>query len=75
MNVPAPRWVGANAPRADWYFAEGCTRPGFDTWLCLENPEDHDALVDITYMCGDGQTVTRTGIAVAARSRRTVPVI
>ena len=30
--------LGAAAPQAEWYFAEGCTRPGFDTWLCLQNP-------------------------------------
>ena len=66
--------MGAAAPLTEWYFAEGCTRPGFDTWLCLQNPGATPASVDIDYYCGDGSTVTRTGIAVPARSRLTVPV-
>ena len=66
--------VGAAAPQAEWYFAEGCTRTGFDTWLCLQNPGATKALVDIDYYRGDGSTVTRAGIEVPARSRVTVPV-
>ncbi|MBU1671973.1 MAG: polysaccharide deacetylase family protein [Actinobacteria bacterium] len=66
--------MGAGAPRRDWYFAEGCTRPGFDTYLCLFNPASKDARVRIEYMCADGQRVSREGIEVPGRSRRTVAV-
>ncbi|MBU1670025.1 MAG: glycoside hydrolase family 5 protein, partial [Actinobacteria bacterium] len=45
------------APAYSFYFAEGTTRPGFDTWLCVGNPSDEDqAQVSITYMKGDGTT-------------------
>ena len=66
--------IGATAPSETWLFAEGCTRPGFNTYLCLSNPGDRDAALDITYYCGDGQVVAKPGIAVLARSRLTVPV-
>ncbi len=53
------------------YFAEGSTRPGFDSYLCLQNPGDADAAVVITYMKGDGSN-QRYELTVPARSRRTV---
>jgi streptogramin lyase len=56
-----------------WYFAEGCTNPGFDTWLTLQNPNDSAATVDITYMYRDGTTKT-TQKAINANSRETVNV-
>lgn len=66
--------VGAAAPADSWYFAEGCTRPGFDTYLCLSNPADSPARVDVEYHCGDGRVERRAGIEVRARSRFTIPV-
>jgi peptidoglycan/xylan/chitin deacetylase (PgdA/CDA1 family) len=66
--------VGATAPATDWYFAEGCTRQGFDTYLCIANPGEQNALVDVTYYRGGGQTDTKAGIAVGAHSRLTIPV-
>ncbi len=65
--------LGAVSPQADWYFAEGCTRPGFHTYLCLQNPGDSPATVDIDYYCGDGATVTKR-VNVGRRSRYTVAV-
>lgn len=64
--------MGADKPLAEWYFAEGCTRPGFDTYLCLSNPGSDEAKVDIRYFCGDGQVVEKKGIAVSGGSRFTV---
>ncbi|MDY6794089.1 MAG: hypothetical protein SWK76_02225, partial [Actinomycetota bacterium] len=34
---------GVTSPSERWYFAEGCTRSGFDTWLCVANPGDDTA--------------------------------
>ncbi len=65
--------MGATAAQAEWLFAEGCTRPGFNTWLCLQNPGAADAAVTIDYYCGDGSNVQRT-LTVPARRRSTVPV-
>ncbi|MHB8896439.1 MAG: DUF5719 family protein, partial [Candidatus Geothermincolia bacterium] len=63
---------GATAPRDTWYFAEGTTRTGFDTYLCIANPGTKDAAVDISYFCGDGQQVEKNGIAVKSGSRLTI---
>ncbi|NPV58086.1 MAG: hypothetical protein HPY75_00320 [Actinobacteria bacterium] len=65
--------MGAAAPSQEWYFAEGCTRPGFHTWLCLQNPGDAPAKVTLDYLCGDGNNV-RKELTVKARSRATVAV-
>ena len=66
--------VGAEEPALTWLFAEGCTRHGFETYLCISNPGESDAALDITYSCGDGQVVVKPGVTVRARSRLTVAV-
>ncbi len=65
--------VGATAPRSTWYFAEGTCRPGFEPYLCLQNPGGSDAAVRITYMLGNGRTRVEP-VTVPARSRHTVVV-
>ena len=65
--------VGSIQPSCDWVFAEGCTRPAFNTWLCVQNPGDKPAKVTLDYLCGDGANV-RKELTVAARSRATVAV-
>ena len=65
--------MGANAPGREWYFAEGCTRPTFNTWLCIQNPGDNPALVSLDYFCGDGANEHRE-LVVNPRSRATVAV-
>ncbi|MBU1942502.1 MAG: hypothetical protein KKE36_02385, partial [Actinobacteria bacterium] len=37
-----------------FYFAEGTCRPGYDPYICVQNPGNEDAQVTITYMKGDG---------------------
>ncbi|HEY5531226.1 MAG TPA: 5'-nucleotidase C-terminal domain-containing protein, partial [Candidatus Anoxymicrobiaceae bacterium] len=65
--------VGALAPAKTFYFAEGTCRPGFDPYLCIQNPGGSDAAVTITYMKGDGTTDSET-LNVAKNSRSTVTV-
>ncbi len=44
-----------------YYFAEGCTREGFEEWLSLENPGSSTLEVSATYMfAGDRGPFTRT---------------
>ena len=66
--------VGSTAPAPEWYFAEGTTRAGFDTYLCVSNPGKKDANVDVSYYRGDGRQVEKVGVVVRAGSRLTVPV-
>lgn len=54
-----------------WYMPEGCTAEGFETWICMENVNDEDANVGMTYHTGDG-TVSGPSFKVPARSRKTV---
>jgi len=63
--------VGAAAPATTFYFAEGTTRPGFETYFCLENPGASDAVARLTYMKGDAKTATQDA-GLPAHSRVTV---
>lgn len=65
--------VGVNQTKQDWYFAEGTTRPGFEQYICLQNPGNNGADVRITYMMENSQTQTQD-LTVGAKSRVTVPV-
>jgi hypothetical protein len=65
--------IGINQPYNRFYFAEGCTRSGFEEWFCLENPNDTDANVAITYMTMTGETPVQN-VVVPAFSRKTVNV-
>jgi len=56
-----------------FYFAEGCTRPGYETWLCIQNASAKDAEVTVTYMLGNGQNFEQS-VTVPALSRGTVSV-
>ncbi len=53
------------------FFAEGCTAPGFDTYLLLENPgsEPEEATLDLY---GNAGPVSSSGVVVPARSRLTL---
>ena len=70
--------IGAAAPGKTWYFAEGTTRNNasdgaYDEWLCLQNPNDDNAEVTITYMLGTGENKEQT-VTVEGKSRYTVSV-
>ena len=61
------------SPVPSFYFAEGTARPGFDPYLCIQNPGTADSRVKITYMLGNGTTKTQD-LTVAGSSRKTVTV-
>jgi 5'-nucleotidase / UDP-sugar diphosphatase len=54
-----------------YYFAEGTTRGGFETYITIQNPGSKDAAVQLTYIKGDGKSATQN-IMVPASSRSTV---
>ena len=64
---------GPGGEETPFYFAEGCTRPGYETWLCIQNSSATDANVTITYMLGSGQNFDQP-VVVPALSRGTVSV-
>jgi hypothetical protein len=65
--------MGVNRAGSSWYLAEGCTRPGFDTYLCLFNPGDKSVEVRLRYMMNGGFTGEQV-LTLPPRVRRTVRV-
>ena len=50
---------GAISPSSTWYFAEGNTKLGFDTWILMQNPNTVPTIVTLTFYKDDGTTVTQ----------------
>ena len=65
--------IGVSTPSTTWYLAEGCTGPGFETWVLIQNPGASAATVNLDYMTGSGK-VTGPEVTVPARSRASVNV-
>jgi hypothetical protein len=72
-------WAGGHAtmgeplPMSTYYFAEGTCRPGFEPYICVQNPGETAAKVKITYLLGNGDSHEQS-INVTASSRSTVRV-
>jgi hypothetical protein len=64
--------MGAAQTHTTWFFPDGDTRPGTDTYLTIMNPSGTNAQVTITYYL-DGATQVETIVAPANR-RSTVAV-
>ena len=65
--------MGSNQPDNTFYFAEGTTRDGFHTYLCLQNPNPDKASVKVTYMF-DGADPQAQNVTVPGHSRMTIDV-
>jgi spore coat protein A, manganese oxidase len=66
--------MGAFSPAEQWWLAEGTTRPNFNSYITIQNPNPTvDAAVTITYMLGDG-SVKNQALKVPKSSRATVNV-
>ena len=59
------RWAGGDdicgfaQPATVFYFAEGCTRHGFDEWLCILNPSDQPAHIGVGFLFPNGEPMSR----------------
>jgi hypothetical protein len=62
---------GVTALSNDWYFAEGCTARGFDTFFLLMNPGDRPADVTLTLLDDKGRSED-IALRVQPHSRYTV---
>ena len=58
--------IGVIAPATTSYFAEGSTN-GYDTWLCIQNPNVNAANITLTYMDELGNTFQESEIVLAQR--------
>ena len=63
---------GVNSTATSWYLAEGST-DGFSEWVLIQNPNESDAQVKVTFMLPDGSTEVEN-ITVVATSRYTINV-
>jgi hypothetical protein len=54
----------------EWYFAEGCTAGGFETWILVQNPGDEAVDATLTFMTGSGE-VAGPAATLPPRSRCT----
>ncbi len=64
---------GAPCPCERWLFPEGCTAPGFSQWLSLFNPSNEPLAVEVQFIRGDGNTVSRE-YPLSPQGRMTVDV-
>jgi photosystem II stability/assembly factor-like uncharacterized protein len=64
--------IGASAASPKWFFAEGYTGPGFEEWLCLQNPGTAESTVEITYLTQEDGALPVKTVKVPAGSRQTV---
>ncbi len=65
--------IGAAQLSRDWYFAEGYTSEGYDTYLLLSNPGNIATGAQVTYHREDGSVVEQ-GLYLAPHSRLTIAV-
>ena len=65
--------MGTTSVHKKWYFAEGCTRKGFQQWFSIQNPSDNETEVRIDYVLEDGSGRQQV-LRVASHSRVTVRV-
>ena len=65
--------IGATALSKSWFMPEGNTRPGYDTWILMLNPNDVPAIATAIYMKEGGDTTTRKYL-VPERSRVSINV-
>lgn len=65
--------IGTDSPATTWYFAEGCTQPGFEEYITLQNATNNDAVVTLEYQIEKAQPI-KINKNVPAKSRGTVRV-
>ncbi|MFH1149747.1 MAG: hypothetical protein V1748_04670 [Actinomycetota bacterium] len=72
--------IGATAPSLDYYLAEGSTAWGFTTYVLVQNPNDSEVDVTLTYMTpnnlyvDENEPVAQPPFTMPANSRKTIRV-
>ena len=65
--------IGTTSPAENYYLAEGTTDWGFTTYVLVQNPNDTDTDVTVTYMTSSG-AVPQAPFTMPANSRKTIRV-
>lgn len=63
--------MGSNQPRTEWHFAEGYTGGDFDTFYLVQNPDDREARLTVSFM-GNAGEVDELYYTLAPHSRTTI---
>lgn len=63
--------TGFTSPSNKWYFAEGCTAHGFDTYILICNPGEREARIKTTFMTPAMGNIQKN-ISVSPHSRFTI---
>jgi hypothetical protein len=63
--------MGIAAPSRTWHFADGSTRPGFDTWILLQNSGTIGTVTYLTFFKDDGTRAAHV-IALPPLSRQSI---
>ncbi len=63
--------VGVRSPSRHWYFAEGYTGPGFENWLCIQNPADGECVAEVWIHTESGELL-KEKVNLPARARTTL---
>ena len=66
--------TGIPSPSREWYFAEGATYEWMYPWLCIQNPNNQEANLTITYM-NSLSDVTVQEWTIAPEKRKTINVV
>jgi hypothetical protein len=66
--------IGATSPAMAWFFGEGYTSTGFQEWLCLLNPGNDKAVVEIYYFTQEQGPLATRQVEVPAKTRVNVRV-
>ena len=62
--------IGVTSPAKTWYFPEGSSSWGFETWLLIQNPNEDEATAEVTYMI-EGEELQVFTKTIPANSRKT----
>ncbi|MBN2168637.1 MAG: PQQ-like beta-propeller repeat protein [Actinobacteria bacterium] len=82
QGIPGQVWtgghntIGAKYSAYKWELAEGTTRDGFQTYLCISNPNSNDVDVTIDYITnesGKNETITEN-VKIPKNTRHTITV-
>jgi hypothetical protein len=66
--------IGASTAASEWLLAEGYTGGGFNQWLCLQNPDNNDSVVEVTYYTQEAGALPARTVNVPAGTRVTLMV-
>ncbi|MBN2169489.1 MAG: IPT/TIG domain-containing protein [Actinobacteria bacterium] len=65
--------IAATTPSKTWYFPEGSSSWGFECWLLIQNPNNYEAICQVTYMNEDS-TPVMVEKRVPAKSRQSFDI-